>query len=158
MPINQLQRAASLGVGGSKASVLHVTENTTLGVDDVNVTCAVPGSSSITITLPHVVASAGRRYDIVCVADGGGTSVIVTAPSGEVLGKFTSVLNDVGDRVSIESNGYTYYAANGIRRVTDSGMSATPGVKGSQAYNTSDDKIYNCTVSSATAATWVAQT
>jgi hypothetical protein len=43
-----------------------------------------------------------------------------------------------------------------IRQVTDAGMDATPGTKVEMVYNTADDKVYVCTVTHATAATWVA--
>lgn len=44
-----------------------------------------------------------------------------------------------------------------VKQVTDAGpMTATGGAFGSLAYNTSDSKVYFCTVAHATAATWVA--
>lgn len=44
-----------------------------------------------------------------------------------------------------------------VRSVTDAGpMTATPGTQREIVYNTSDSKFYGCTVTHATAATWVA--
>ena len=44
-----------------------------------------------------------------------------------------------------------------VRSVTDAGpMTATGGTQREMVYNTSDSKFYGCTVTHATAATWVA--
>ena len=155
---NVTQRSRVLGVGGSQEWT-HITSDTTLTSDQTRITCAVPASSSITITLPKLnEAVAGRYFDIVCTKDGGGTSVILVDQADAILGAFKAVLINKGDSLRIYSNGYRYIVCAGHRMVTDSGMSATPGCMGDFVFNTSDNKTYQCTVSSATAATWVATT
>lgn len=156
---NVLQRAQQLGVGGS-SQVNHITADTTLDKSQTIVTTEVPAASSITITLPPLNDQVrGRTFDISCVVDNGGTSVIITDGGDAVLGGFKAVLINKGDRIRISSDGYRYFPTGGIRMVTDAGpMTATPGCMADVAFNTSDSKLYFCTASSASAATWVATT
>ena len=154
---NVLQKAQQLGVGGSTV-VQHITANTTLDKSQTIVTTEVPAASSITLTLPALNDQVrGRVFDISVVTDNGGTSVIITDQGDATVGKFTAVLIDKGDRIRISSDGYRYFVTGGTRMVTDAGpMSATPGVRGELAYNTSDSKAYVCTATSASAGTWSA--
>lgn len=154
---NVLQRAQQLGVGGS-SQVNHITSTQTIDKSQTIVTTEVPAASSITLTLPPLNDQVrGRTFLFTCVVDNGGTSVIITDGGDATVGKFTTVLIDKGDFVRISSDGYRYFVVGGTRVVTDAGpMTATPGVRGEFAYNTSDSKGYVCTATSASAGTWSA--
>lgn len=163
-PKNKLNRADILGVGGD-AGTTHVTAATTLGPEDVNVTCANTASTDYSITLPRLDLAAGRIYRIRCISDAG-TGAINIVDAGDAAYR---TFNHVFQATTANSNvvylicdqyGWDVLAGP-VRVVNDGSMNATPGYVGETVWNLDDTIQYTCSVASTTpggAATWVGNT
>lgn len=163
-PKNKLNRAETLGVGGDTGTT-HVTTTTTLGAEDVFVTCSNTASTDYDITLPKLSQAAGRIYRIRCIEDLG-TGVINIVDAGDAAFR---TFNHVFQATTANRNvvylicdEYGWDVLGGpVRVVNDGSMNATPGYLGETVWNLDDSILYTCSVSSTTpggAATWVGNT
>lgn len=98
-------------VGWIAQSQKSVTADTTLGADDQFVDATIPGSGSITITLPPLPDWPGRKYFVRVTEDDGGDSVIIAAVAGFVgaANMGAQTLTAVGGFVLVENVMGLYY-------------------------------------------------
>jgi len=164
---NKLNRAETLSVGGT-SQYTHVTTDTTLGPEDVNVTCANTASTDYTITLPRLDEAAGRIYTIRCISDLGTGVITITSAGDDAFRKFyhkfvaTSANTNVV-RLICDNWGWDILGGNRIVTETMSSTTSTQpaGMYGENVWNTTDSLLYTCSVASTTptgAATWISNT
>ncbi len=109
---SQTDRARALRTQGSPV-VNEITASETIGVDDTLNEVTVPAAGSITVTLPSVQAARGKFYQFDCVADGGGTGVLVQDQDDAIVAaaNYLSAGNGmtaVGDHILLYCTGKRY--------------------------------------------------
>lgn len=119
-------------------------------------TSALFGQATIGATRNNGVL-AGSLYAESITAGKGFVSLSTSDNTGDTNTNINAAAQS-GDRTLTIPDDFASAAAfTLVKQVTDAGpMTATGGAFGSLAYNTSDSKVYFCTVAHATAATWVA--